>query len=182
MPLECVRPDVTDLVLRVYQKPLHPEVMTPLVRDTFRWNDLTLEAALTHTGHVLQWRQHGALLAEAIMERTLPFGSSRSCLEQKIRGCRTHTLTPTARWQYSISSQLEILQPDVFLNLHEELLGDLHRSAISQVYPTKNRLSPSPLSILQIEPGPRSFSVQGYHTFPSHHGIVRTQSLLELES
>lgn len=181
MRVDSIRPDVTSLILQVSQKAPHPELLKSVEKDVFRTHDVTAEVALTPMGHAVIWKRQSSVLCELIAEQSLASTATRSCLLQKIRGCKTHIVRPaTGNWEYSVSSQLELLEPDQFLGAHEDLLSDLHRATISHVFPTRNRLSPAPLSLLMLEVTGHAISVHSFHSFPAHCGIVRTQSLLEL--
>jgi hypothetical protein len=181
MRVDSVRPDVTSLMLQVSQKAPHPELLSAVEKDVFRTHDVTAEIALTPMGHAVVWKRQGSVLCELIAVQAPAAASARSCLTQKIRGCKTHIIRPaTGGWEYSVSSQLELLEPDQFLGAHEDLLSDLHRATLSHVFPTRNRLSPAPLSLLMLEVTGHAISVHAFHSFPTHCGIVRTQSLLEL--
>lgn len=54
------------------------------------------------------------------------------------------------------------------------LVADADRRILSV-----NRLSPSALSVIQVEVGPRTLGVRGFHTFPESQSILRIQSLVE---
>jgi Protein of unknown function DUF2617 len=82
--------------------------------------------------------------------------------------------------RYCVSFQLERLEPGVFLNFHEELLSDCKRSTIAHRFPTENRLSPEPLSLLRTDVGADSLLVHAFHTFPDSCTVLKTQSLFEL--
>ena len=84
--------------------------------------------------------------------------------------------TPALR---NVSFQVEQLEPEVYLNCHEELLVDSTRSRMSHCFSPTSRLSASPLSVIQTEERPHSLLVHTFHTFPDEHTIVKTQSLIE---
>jgi hypothetical protein len=75
---------------------------------------------------------------------------------------------------------MERLEPIVFLNFHEELSADCKRAAVHYRFPTENRLSPEPLSLLRTDSGPRSLLIHAFHTFPESCSVLKTQSLFEL--
>jgi hypothetical protein len=75
---------------------------------------------------------------------------------------------------------MERLEPTVFLNFHEELSADCKRAAVSYRFPSENRLSPEPLSLLRTDTGTRSLLIHAFHTFPESSSVLKTQSLFEL--
>ena len=50
----------------------------------------------------------------------------------------------------------------------------------NQVLRSVNRLSPGGLSVIQVEPGPQTLGIRGYHLFPENESILRIQTLVDL--
>lgn len=168
-------------MLRVFVKPLHPELLPVVQQRSLTYRDLAIDLQIGSAGHLVTFRRGNRLLSEGITERTVPFNQCRCYLEQRIRGCRTETVRTSFGWQYSVSCQLESVEPDVFLQLHAEMQMDALNAAVSFAFPSRNRLSPAPLSLIRTDFTKEGLSVQAFHTFPAHCAIVRTQSLLELD-
>ena len=55
MGVPFVRPRVAELVFRLYDRPLHPELFDVLAGRTVKRDGYTLSVRLTRTGHVLGW-------------------------------------------------------------------------------------------------------------------------------
>ena len=80
-----------------------------------------------------------------------------------------------------MSYHIERLNADLFLSFHNELLMDLERVELAHRFPSENRFSPEPVSLIRIDAQPDSLLLHSYHTFPESCAVVKSQSLFELE-
>ena len=78
-----------------------------------------------------------------------------------------------------MSSQVEILPPEQFLHVHEELVADGARKGMLFHFRPENRFGLSPLGVVIVEALPACLSVSAFHTFPDEFAIIKTQSLIE---
>ena len=174
-----LRPKVADLEFRLYDRPLHPELFDTLALRRVSRDGSVLTVRVTPTGHVLGWARHEACLTELITTAdldlpgcrlTYPFAAER-------RGrCR---VAPGVR--YEVGLQLEVLPPDVFLHVHEELAADGARSGLIFHFRPQHRLGLTPLGYVTATPVRTGLSIAAFHTFPDEFAIVKTQSLIELD-
>lgn len=181
MNVQFARPDVADLMLRVFPRALHPELFDCHGQVLVRTGPFALQIRLCTAGHTLCLRQGERILTEAITEKDQVLPRRQCVLEQKVRGCRTRSVSLPAGLRYDVGCQLEVLDAEVFLRMHEELLADCPSADLAHEYPTGNRFSPSALSLVRFELMQSSAIVHAFHTFPAHCAIVKTQSLLEWE-
>jgi hypothetical protein len=179
MPVQFARPDVTDLVLRIAPKALHPEFFDCHALAIVKAGPITIHVRLSSAGHVLCLRPGKLVVTEAITERGQFFPKQDCALEQRLRGCRNRSTTLANGLQYDLSCQLEQLEPELYLHLHDELLGDLERADLALEFPSPNRFSPAALSIVKLDATAQSLLVHAFHTFPDHSAVVKTQSLFE---
>jgi hypothetical protein len=175
-----VRPPVAELVFRLYDRPLHPELFDVLAARRVDRDGYRLCVAVTRTGHTLTWTRGAACLCEvtATADQELPSVGRR--LGHRLGGGeRTGRWDPAPGVCYYVNSQVEVLPPEQFLHAHEELLADgAHRGLVTHVRP-HHRLGLSPLGVVIVEALPRCLSVSAFHTFPDEFAIVKTQSLIE---
>jgi len=179
MPVPFVRPKVADLVFRLYDRPLHPELFEGLLCRTVKRDGYTLAASLTQTGHVLSWTDGRVHLEEvtATVEMELPESGRR--LAPPFVGGRPSRCEFAGGIRYQVSSQLEILQPEQFAHVHEELALDGARKGLVFHCKTENRLGLSPLGVVIATAVPSGLSVTAFHTFPDEFALIKTQSLIE---
>lgn len=179
MPVQFARPDVGTLLLRVYDATLHPEFFDCHGVSRLECGPLSVNLRLCSAGHLLSLRHHKATLTEAMTEKNQALPEAHRILEQKVRGCRTRSVTLANGLRYSIGCQLETLPPDLFLRVHEELRSDCARADLAHEFPSPNRFSPGALSVISAAVNRTSVMLHAFHTFPDHCAVIKTQSLVE---
>jgi hypothetical protein len=174
-----VRPPVAELVFRVFDRPLHPELFDPLAARCVCRDGYRLSVVITRAGHTLAWSCGPACVVEATAtaDQELPAAGRR--LGHRFGGERTGRCEVAPGVLYQVSSQLEVLAPEQFVHVHEELLADGLRKGLVSHFRPHNRLGLSPLGVVIVEALPRCLSVSAFHTFPAEFAVVRTQSLIE---
>ena len=81
--------------------------------------------------------------------------------------------------RYQVGLQVEVLPPEVFLHVHEELAADGARRGLLFHFRPHHRLGLTPLGFVTAELLPTGLAVAAFHTFPDEFAIVKTQSLIE---
>ena len=180
MTVAFARPDVSDLMFRLYGRSIHPELFTTYAESKIEQNDYVASIRVCDAGHVISFCSRGQTISEITAARKHPLPQKKRYIEKKLRGSRDASITFDCGLQYHVSYQLEQLDPEVFLNFHEELLIDCNRAEVAHRFPGGNRLSPCPLSFIQTDVGPNSLLIHAYHTFPENCAVVKTQSLFEV--
>lgn len=173
-----VRPRVAELVFRLYDRPLHPELFAAVAARRVEKNGVRLTVRLTPTGHVLEWSDGATTLTEltATADPDLPERGRR--LGHRLGGGRGGRCE-LAGVRYQVSSQVEILPPEQFIRAHEELRSDGGRKGLVSHFRGGDRLGLSPLGVVVAEALPGGLAVSAFHTFPDEHAVVKTQSLIE---
>jgi len=179
MGVPLVRPRVAELVFRLYDRPLHPELFDVFACRTVTRDGYTLSVRLTRTGHVLGWTDGRVHLEEvtATAEMELPEGGRR--LSHQFDGGRNGRIECAGGVRYQISSQLEILPPEQFVHVHEELAADGARKGMVFHCRAGNRLGLSALGVVIVAAVPSGLSATAFHTFPDEFALIKTQSLIE---
>jgi hypothetical protein len=179
MGLPLVRPRVADVVFRLYDRPLHPELFEVVAAKAVARDGYRLTARLTRTGHTLSWSGPGVHLEEvtATADQQLPDAGVRLShhFDANRRGrCEL------AGVKYQMESQVEVLEAEQFAHLHAELVADGERKGLVYHCTHGNRIGLSPLGVVIVEALPQCLSVTAFHTFPEELAILKTQSLIEL--
>jgi hypothetical protein len=182
MSVDFLRPAVCDLVFQLYGRPLHPELFDILAVRKIQREDYELSVRITRTGHVISWENTDVHLTEvtAAAEQELP--QSRRLLHYRLRSEHTGRLLCAHGIRYEMSFQVEVLAPEIFLHVHDEILADGSKRGLLHNFPSHNRLVVAPLSFITAEAGPRRLFLSSFHTFPSEYTVVKTQSLIERTS
>ncbi len=179
MPVQFARPDIADLVLCAFERRLHPELFECRESMQLERHGLKVSLRLCSAGHWLEMSYGDHFLTEAMSERQIPLPNFRRVCEHRIKGGKTQTFELVSGLKYTSSCQLERLEPAVFLQAHEELMHDCRQADLSMSFPSGNRWSPGPVSLLQADLSRDSVLLHAFHTFPEFCAVVKTQSLLE---
>ncbi len=178
MGVPFVRPRVAELVFRLYDRPLHPELFEVLACRTVKRDGYALSARLTRTGHVLGWTDGRVTLEEVTATPDMDLPECGRRLGHRFEGSQSGR-AEVGCVRYQISSQLEVLPPEQFIHIHEELAIDGERKGLVFHCRSGNRLGLSPLGVLIVTAVPAGLSVTAFHTFPDEFALIKTQSLIE---
>jgi hypothetical protein len=179
MGMPLLRPAVGDLVFQLYGRPLHPELFDILAVRKIQREDYELIVRITRTGHVISWENADVFLTEvtAAAEQDLP--QKRRLLDYRLRNEHTARLTCAHGVHYQTSFQVESLPPEIFLHIHDEILSDGSKRGLLHNFPSHHRLTVAPLGFVSAEARPGCLILTTFHTFPTEHTVVKTQSLIE---
>src|SRR5207248_7781996 len=81
--------------------------------------------------------------------------------------------------RYEMGLQAEVLPPEVFLHVHDELAAEGAKRGVVYHLPPRHRLGLTPLGLVTVDALPTGLAVATFHTFPDEFAVVKTQSLIE---
>lgn len=173
-----VRPKVSDLVFHLYGKPLHPELFETLAMRKVRHQNYEVVIRITRTGHVISWQNGDVILTEiADVDQNLP--ATRRLLSYRLRGEHTGTWKHGPGLDYQMNFQVERLQPEIFLHVHDEILAEGTRHGLLHNFQPNHRLAIAPLGYVTVEARNGCLFLTSFHTFPDEHTVIKSQSLIE---
>lgn len=174
-----LRPRVADLVFRLYDRPLHPELFDSFASRKLERGGYRLAIHITPSGHILDWAHGDERITEATVaaDQLAPVRGQR--LTHRLGGSRGGRCEVRPGLRYQIGTQVEMLPPELFEQVHHELRSDGERKGLLFHFRPENRLRLSPLGIVIVEALPRCLSIAAFHTFPEEYAVVKTQSLIE---
>jgi hypothetical protein len=182
MAAPILRPPVADLIFQLYGRPLHPELFEILAARTIRFEDYQLTVWITRTGHVLCWENPDVILTEVTAAADQPLPERRRLLHYRLRQEHTGRLPCAHGIHYQMSFQVEVLAPEVFVHVHDELVADGGKRGLMHNFPSHHRLAIAPLGYIAADARPGCLCLYSFHTFPGENTIVKTQSLIERAS
>src|SRR5262249_39962654 len=124
MAVFSLRPRVSELVFHLYGRPLHPELFDILAIRKIQREDYELTVQVTRTGHVISWHNRNVHLTEVCSAADQPLPERHRLLSHRLRGEYSDNLTCTHGINYQMSFQVEVLPPEIFLHVHDEILAD----------------------------------------------------------
>ncbi len=178
MGVDIIRPRVCDLTFQVYGRPLHPELFDILAVRKVQREDYELTVRITRTGHVISFSNRSVYLTEvAATDQPLP--ETRRLLRYRLRGEHTDTVLCAGGISYQTSFQVEVLAPEIFLHVHDEIMADGGKRGLLHNFQPHHRLALAPLGFVSVEARPGCLFLSAFHTFPDEHTVIKTQSLIE---
>jgi hypothetical protein len=178
MNAPLTRPRVRDLVFQVFDRPLHPELFETLAVRKVRRDGYELTVCITRTGHAITWTDPRVCLTE-VAAGAQPLPERRRLFRQRLRGEHTARLDPAPGVTYQASFQLETLPPELFFQVHDEILADGGKRGLLHNFQPNHRLALAPLGFVSVEARAGCLFVSTFHTFPDEHAVIKTQSLIE---
>jgi hypothetical protein len=182
MGVYFLRPRVCDLVFQLYGRPVHPELFDILAERKIRREDYELTVRITRTGHVISWENADVYLTEVAAAADQPLPLRRRLLHYRLRGEHNARLACAHGVHYQMSFQVEVLPPEIFLHIHDEIRADGSKRGLLHNFPAQHRLDLAPLGFITAEARPGCLFLSSFHTFPDEHTVVKTQSLIEKKS
>ena len=179
MPTQISRPDVADMVIRTFERSIHPELFESEKQCTINFGGSKTKLRLGRTGHVIEFRSGNAILTEVAVTKHEEMPSTNKVIDRRLIGYRTHMVDlPGVR--YHCSFQLEHVPLDVYLQLHREMEVDAQNATLAIQLPGATPQSPDCISLLKCDILQEGLVVHGFHTFPENAAILRIQTLFEL--
>jgi hypothetical protein len=179
MGIPILRPAVADLVFQVYGRPLHPEFFDILAVRTIRHADFQLTVRITRTGHVISWENADVFLTEVTASAGQDLPERRRLLAYRFHQERCANLPCAHGVHYQASFQVEVLPPELFAQIHDEIVSDGRKRGLLHHFRSQNRLAPPPLGFVSAEFRPGCLFLSSFHTFPGEYTVIKTQSLIE---
>ena len=180
MSVRFVRPDVSELSLAIFGRSVHPELFVIQAQKTITHHNFVARIAITNAGHVVQLKSDQHFLSEVVAPHKQPLPSRYRLFDRNLRSNRDEFLRLPNEVAYHLSYQVERVDPEIYLRLHEEFCTDCGKATLGHMFSTPNRLAPAAVSYLQADLFPRSLLIHAFHTFPENCAIVKTQTLIEL--
>ena len=136
MSLSSVRPDARELVFHLFARSVHPELLDVRAEAEIWQDNYAVSLKLCDAGHVVSLRIRGETVTEVTSAREHPLPQTCQLLEERIRGSQQGSIDFDNGVKYHASYQLEQLDPEVFLNVHQELIRDSRSAAVAFTFPT----------------------------------------------
>jgi hypothetical protein len=179
MSVDIVRPPVGELVFQLYGRPLHPELFDILAVRTIRRENYRLTVRITRTGHVISWENRDVYLTEVTAAADQELPGRRRLLDYRLRHEHSGRVECAGGMHYEMSFQVEVLPPEIFLHVHDEIRADGSKRGLLHNFPSHNRLTVAPLGFITADARPGCLCLSSFHTFPGECTVVKTQSLIE---
>jgi hypothetical protein len=146
---------------------------------TLHREDYHLTVWITRTGHVISWDNPDVHLTEVTAAADQPLPEKRRLLHYRLRNEHHGRLLCAHGIRYEMSFQVEVLPPELFLHVHDEIVADGAKRGLLHNFSQGQRIAVAPLGYLAADARPGCLCLSSFHTFPGEHTVVKTQSLIE---
>ena len=172
MTVGYLRPDVADMVLRVLDRSVHPELFETLCQITIPVGPNQATLRISNFGHAIEFRTPEKVITE-------PLPLQGRMVDRRLIGYRTHTFECPGL-KYHCSYQLDTVPAEVYLQVHREMEADAHKAILTAALPGSSVSSPDCLSYLMSDLLPEGLVIHSFHTFPDNGAVLRIQTLFEV--
>ena len=179
MTVGYVRPDVADMVLRVLERSVHPELFETLCQTTIPVGRNQATLRISSFGHAIEFRTPGKVITEVATSKFSPLPLQGRMVDRRLIGYRTHTFECPGL-KYHCSYQLDTVPAEVYLQVHREMEADARKAILTASLPGSSASSPDCLSYLMSDLLPEGLVIHSFHTFPDNGAVLRIQTLFEV--
>lgn len=181
MSVRSGRSRVSDLLVLVYGRSIHPDWHGCVEHARYRRGSWEADVRIIDGGHAVAWAAGNARITEILTRVDAPTPETGLLFQSPVIRERTARLQPIAGAEYQVCVETERLDAELFRHLTEELVLDGPKGGIFHRDKPLGRFDPAPISRVHVEARVRGLTIHGFHTFPEELAIVRTQSLFEIE-
>ncbi len=178
MASDTTRVHAKELQFFLYDRPIHPEFFEVCARRHIACFDWHLALEVTASGHHIQWH-NGTLFFDELIATSAQSFPRKTLMHFPFQGERRGRIRPQHGIAYYVCSQREVLLPEIYLQIHDEILNDARRKGLVFQRAPEHRLAPSPLTLITADACPQRLILQTFHTFPSDLTLIKTQTLIE---
>ena len=179
MNIFSIRPPVNLMSVHLYRRPLHPELFETLACREVRQDDYILTLRITPTGHVLTWQTRETFLTEITAERGQPLPGRGHVWRHPFLGERCDAFRASPAISYQMNAQVEVLPPEVFREIHQELRADGCKRGLIHLFHEYDGFGLAPIGFITADARAGCLVVNTFHTFPAECTLLKTQTLIE---
>ena len=179
MAVGYLRPDVADMVLRVLERSVHPELFETLCQITIPVGRNQATLRISNFGHAIEFRTEQKVVTEVATSKFSPLPLTGRMVDRRLIGYRTHSFECPGL-KYHCSYQLDVVPAEVFLQVHREMEADARKAILTASLPGSSVSSPDCLSYLMSDLLPEGLVIHSFHTFPDNGAVLRIQTLFEV--
>ena len=173
------RPQVSDVALHLFRRPIHPEFFETLAFREVRQREYVVRVRITPVGHVIAWQADSIFLTEFIATRLQELPRNGRVWRHRFCGQKRDAFRAAAGISCQTSTQIEILSESIYHRIHEDILADGRRRGLLYLFAPDQFGQLSPISFVTADGRPDCLVVNTFHTYPNECTLIKTQTLIE---
>ncbi|MCA8987701.1 MAG: DUF2617 family protein [Planctomycetaceae bacterium] len=171
------RPQTSEIALRLFARPLHPEFFDVLERYEYRSSQYSTSVSLTSVGHSVEFRRNRHTITEVLSGQFADLPRIKRLCSYSTGQPRSLRYNLDCGVVVQLCFECEYLAPDAYERVQDEHWQLAGKATLAQVSFDALSDAAPPLSFVNVDPLPNAIGIHAFHLFPGEHAIVKTQSL-----
>lgn len=167
------------MVLCVFERSVHPELIETLCQTTIPVGRNQATLRISRYGHAIEFRTNNRIVTEIATSKFAPLPTLGRMVDRRLIGYRTH-MVDSLGLRYHCSYQLDSVPAEVYLQVHREMEVDARKAILKASLPGSTPSSPDCLSYLMSDLLPEGLVIHSFHTYPDNGAVLRIQTLFEV--
>jgi hypothetical protein len=166
----------------LYRRPLHPELFH--IHQERRVSSRRYHANIWIMGltHAVTVQAGDRILTELTADDHELLPQAGRVMSFRFRGERDHHEPFDDGIRYILSTQVERLSPNLFNATHRDLVRYAANRGMFLKFEEWADDGPEPFTFIDYEVRDQELHVQAFHAFPADYTILKTQSIVEVET
>lgn len=179
MPVSPVRPELTDLTFRVFDRAFHPELFPRCNTARVRSGKFSCTMSLGESCHSVLITLDSDSVCEACLEATIELPRRGQLLAFPLHTRSEAALEIGSLFRWETRVQIQQFDRDGYQVAHERWEADARRAYLSLENGQGNRWMPPALSGMSVDLTNEHCLLQVWHTFPENLAMCRIDSIYE---
>ena len=167
------------LMFHISNRAIHPDWLTTRAFTRVCQSDWSADIRIIEGGHVISFRHDDLVLTEVLAGHETALPSEGILLRFTIKNDCPTKLRPWRNLEYHTTCEVERVDDEVFRHLDQEYTLEGRRGDLFHRFAGSNRLLPSAISRVHLEPMSSGIAAHFFHTFPGEKAILRSQALFQ---
>lgn len=174
---------LTQLTLYLYRRALHPELFCVHASKRIKQRLYQADIWVVGLGHVVTFHAGNRVLTEVATADSDLLPDRGLAHQFRFRGERDHAEQWDNGLSYMLSSQIERMSKQLFQASHADLMRHARRRGLLTTFEEwASNGDLIPFSLIDYEARERELHVDAFHVYPEELTVVKTQSIVELDS
>ncbi len=174
------RPKATELIFRLYGRPIHPELFEVHATRKIARGDYEAKIDITSAGHVITWRHANVTLTEVSTTANHPLPEKRRLMSHTIKGQHRERIECRDGIVYETQFELETVPAELFRVFQEHLTHEGPGQGLYCEFGSSGRMPCGAVSFIYTETRSKHLLIQAFHTFPDDFALVKSETVIRL--
>jgi hypothetical protein len=175
-------PDIQNLKLFIYRRPLHPELFTLFLEKKVSGDHYEASLGLIGGGHLVSFHHDNLSLCELLTPRRELLPEKGKLEEFDPAKGKNYQVSYENKIFYMVNMEVEEMSAPVFNRVHDEMVKFAQNRGIFMPFDQWAEDGElSPFGFIDYDRRPSELDVFSYHAFPHQKIMFRTQSIFSVQ-